>query len=293
MIIFEQILSQNMLKNIVLGLFFILGSSMINAQEKIPFRITKHNNIIVKTLVNDKDSLHLMFQIAMEDASISPERSRNANHILFKNEISDGNTVKIGNKKYENIRFFDNEYTGHEADGKIGTGIFKGKTFKIDYDSNLFVIYDEMPDVKDYQSIPLFSENGQFYIVADNVIGDNQEEIYFLLQSGYSGGLLYSNQFSDEKELDKNLKITGEKTLKNSAGQSVITKQGILPFMKVGSFVLKDVSAGFFVGDIKTQKRNYFGADLLRRFNWIFDADRNIVYIKKSKYFDEPYYKIN
>ncbi|GAA4161579.1 hypothetical protein GCM10022217_27500 [Chryseobacterium ginsenosidimutans] len=277
-------------------IFFILlyfSFSTVKAQETIPFRITKHNNIIVKTLVNDKDSLDLMFQIAMEDASISPERIRKADHIIFKDEISDKNTIKIGNKKYENIRFFDNELTGHEADGKIGTGIFKGKIFKIDYDNNQFVIYDKMPDLKDYQSIPLFSENGQLYIVADNVIEDQQQEVYFLMQSGYSGGLIYSNEFADGKDLDKKLKITGEKTMKNSAGQSVITKQGILPFMKVGNFVLKDVTAGFFVGDIKIQKRNYFGADLLRRFNWIFDAERNVVYIKPSKYFSEPYYKIN
>jgi hypothetical protein len=276
--------------------FFILlyfSFSIVKAQETIPFRITKHNNIIVKALVNDKDSLDLMFQIAMEDASISPERIRKADHIIFKDEISDKNTIKIGTKKYENIRFFDNELTGHEADGKIGTGIFKGKIFKIDYDNNQFVIYDKMPDLKEYQSIPLFSENGQLYIVADNVIEDQQQEVYFLLQSGYSGGLIYSNEFADGKDLDKKLKITGEKTMKNSAGQTVITKQGILPFMKVGDFVLKDVTAGFFVGDIKIQKRNYFGADLLRRFNWIFDAERNVVYIKPSKYFSEPYYKIN
>lgn len=277
----------------IFALFSLVFSlSALKAQEIIPFRITKHNNIIVKSLVNDKDSLDLMFQIAMEDASISPTRKRNADHIIFKDEISDGNTIKIGKKSYKNIRFFDNELTGHEADGKIGTGIFKGKIFKIDYDNNRFVIYDKMPDLKDYQSIPLFSENGQFFIVADNVIDDQQQEVYFLLQSGYSGGLIYSNEFADGKDLDKKLKVTGEKTMKNSAGQSVVTKQGILPFMKVGDFVLKDVSAGFFAGELKTQKRSYFGADLLRRFNWIFDAERNKVYIKPSKYFKEPYYKI-
>ena len=263
------------------------------AQEKIPFRVTKHNNIIVKTLINDKDSLDLMFQIAMEDASISPERTRKADHIIFKDEISDGNIIKVGKKKYENIRFFDNELTGHEADGKIGTGIFKGKTFKIDYDNNQFVVYDKVPDLKGYSSTPLFYNGGQFFIAADNVIDDQQQEVYFLLQSGYSGGILYSNEFADGKELDKKLKVTGEKTLKNSAGQSVITKQGVLPFLKLDNIVLKDVSAGFFAGDLKTQKVSYFGADLLRRFDWIFDADRKTVYFKPSKYFKEPYYKIN
>ncbi|ALR29998.1 hypothetical protein ATE47_05425 [Chryseobacterium sp. IHB B 17019] len=282
-----------MFKKVSLLFLFSVGFLMLKAQEKIPFRITKHNNIIVKTLINDKDSLDLMFQIAMEGGSISPERQRKADHIIFKDEISENNTVKIGKLIIKNVQFFDNELTGHEADGKIGTGIFAGKTFKIDYDNNQFVIYDEKPDLKGYESMPLFSENGQFYIVADNVIDNEQQEVYFLLQSGYSGGILYSNKFADGKELDKKLKITGEKTLKNSAGQSVITKQGVLPFLKLGNLVLKDVSAGFFAGDLKTQKVSYFGADLLRRFIWIFDAERKTVYFKPSKYFKEPYYKLN
>lgn len=278
----------------IISLFLLLSFlSVIKAQEIIPFRITKHNNIIVKTLINDKDSLDLMFQIAMEDASISPERTKKADHIVFKNGISDGNTVKIGEKKYENIRFFDNELAGYEDDGKIGTRIFKGRIFKIDYDNNQFVIYDEMPDLKGYESTPLFFNDNLFFIAADNIIDNQQQEVYFLLQSGYSGGILYSNEFADGKELDKKLKVTGEKTLKNSAGKSVITKQGILPFLKLDNIVLKDVSAGFFAGDLKTQKVNYFGADLLRRFNWIFDAERETAYFKPSKYFKESYYKIN
>jgi len=278
---------------IISSLLLLSFLSTIQAQEIIPFRITKHNNIIVKTLVNDKDSLDLMFQIAMEDASISPDRKRNADHIIFKDEISNGNTIKIGNKKYENIRFFDNELTGHEADGKIGTGIFKGKIFKIDYDNSRFVVYDKMPDLKGYQSVPLLLKNEQLFIPANSIIEKQNVEAYFLLQSGYSGGILYSNEFADGKELDKKLKVTGEKTLKNSSEQSVITKNGILPVLKVGNFVLKDVSAGFFAGELKIQKSSYFGADLLRRFNWIFDAERKKVYIKPSKYFKKTYYKMN
>lgn len=273
---------------------FIAGSALFKAQETIPFRLTKHNNIIVKTLVNDKDSLHLMFQIAMEDASISPERMRKADHLQFKDDISEGNTVQIGNKTYKNIRFFNNEFTGHEADGKIGTGVFKAQYFKIDYDKNQFVTFDQEPDLREYKAMNLYAKkNGQFFIIADNVIEGKQHEAYFLLQSGYSGGLMYSNQFADEHKLSEKLKITGEKTLKNSAGQSIITKQAVLPFLKLGNIVLKDVTAGFFTGEIKNQKTNYLAADVMKRFNWIFDKDRKMVYIKPSKYFNEPYYKIN
>lgn len=278
-------------------LLFILsvGFFSMKAQQTIPFRVTKHNNIIVKTLVNKKDSLDLMFQIAMKDGAISPNRQRKTDHIVFnKDEVSDGNTINIGKLKWENISFIDNQLSGHESDGKIGTILFEGKPFKIDYDNNQFVVYDKIPDVKGYQPINIILDHEGFLIAADNVVdGKKQQEEYFMLQSGYSGGLLYSNQFAEEKELDKKLKVIGEKVLKNSKGQSVITKQAVLPFFKLGDTVFKDISVGFFSGELKTQNVSYFGADMLRRFNWIFDADRKIAYIKPSKYFSEPYYKIN
>ncbi|KAA2220700.1 hypothetical protein [Chryseobacterium sediminis] len=284
-----------MLKKTALFMLLSAGFYGMKAQQTIPFRITKHNNIIVKTLVNKKDSLDLMFQIAMKDYSISPERKHKADHIIFnKEEISDHNTVEIGKINQKNVRFFDNQLTGHEADGKMGTGIFDGKAFKIDYDNSQFVMYDKMPDLSGYQAVNIILDHDGFYLAGDNIIeGDQQQEAYFVLQSGFSGAILYSNEFAEEKQLDKKLKVTGEKTLKNSEGKTLTTKQAVLPFFKLGKSVFKDIPAGFFSGELKTQNVSYLGADMLRRFIWIFDADRKMAYIKPSKYFSEPYYKMN
>ncbi|MET3037147.1 hypothetical protein ABXT08_13635 [Chryseobacterium sp. NRRL B-14859] len=284
-----------MLKKTSLFLLLSIGFFEIKAQQIIPFRITKNHNIIVKTLVNKKDSLDLMFQIAMKDCSLSPDRQRKADHIIFdKEEISDHNIVQIGKLTLEDVRFFNNELSGREADGKIGTGLFEGKTFKIDYDNNQFVIYDKQPDLKEFQPLMTIFDHDAFYISADNVVdGQLQQEAYFALQSGYSGGILYSNSFAEKQDLNKKLKVTGEKTLKNSKGQTLITKQAILPFFKIGDIVFKNIPVGFFAGELKTQNVSYFGADMLRRFIWVFDADRKTAYIKPSKYFSEPYYKFN
>jgi len=63
--------------------------------------------------------------------------------------------------------------------------------------------------------------------------------------------------------------------------------------LEIGNIVLSDVSAGFFTGEIKNQQVNYFGADLMRRFNWIFDVDKQFVYIKPSKFYNAPYLILN
>ena len=263
-------------------------TTVVNAQQILPFYLNDHNNILLKTSVNNKDSLHLMFQIAMEDAALSPQRTRTTENVIFDSL----NSVNINNYEFRDIHFSDNELAGIGADGKIGHGIFKGKTFKIDYNNNRFEIYQKQPNLSEYEPIELIEQNGSYYIVADNVINDTQKEVYFVLQSGYSGGLLYSDEFAANQKLDQFLKITNEKTLKNSSNQTLTTKQGILPFFKIGNIVLKNVSAGFFTGELKRQNVSYLGADVLKRFNWIFAADRKTVYIKPSKYFNDAYYQL-
>lgn len=278
------------------SILLLLSTSFLGlkAQQTIPFRITKSNNIIVKTLVNKKDSLDLMFQIAMKDAAISPQRTRKTDHMTFsKAGISEDNTIDIAQMSWKNISFTDHQLTGLEADGKIGTILFAGKAFKIDYDNNQFVIYDKNPDMKGFQPVTITMNHDSFQISGDNITeGNESHKAYFVLQSGYSGGILYSNEFAEKYDLNKKLKIVGEKTLKNANNESLVTKQGILPAFKIGNFVFKDASVGFFAGDLKTQNVSYFGADMMRRFIWIFDSERNRAYIKPSKYYAEPYYKL-
>lgn len=271
--------------------FFI--SNLSNAQEIIPFNLTKYNSIILDGFVNEKDSVKLMFQIAMKDAALSPQRINKAESIVFKGDVSNQNTLKIGKLNWENIKFYDNELAGHGADGKIGTVLFKGKSFKIDYDLNQFEIYDNLPAINDYTKLP-FTQNeyGQIFITCKSTIGNETYSADFLLQSGYSGGLLYSNAFADNNNLDAKLKTTGERTLKNAANQSITTKQGVLPILEIGSNTLKEVSAGFFTGSIKNQTFNYLGADVLKRFNWIFDMENQVVYIKPNKHIEDAYFEI-
>jgi hypothetical protein len=270
---------------------FLIASSFSIAQETIPFRLTQHNNIIISTLVNEKDSLDLMFQISMKDAAISPNRKNPVTSIDFQNEISENNSVKMGNKKWENIRFFENEYSGHESDGKIGKVLFGNQIFAIDYDNNQFVIYESLPNVKEYTAIPLLVDGDNFLVVADNVFDWQENEIWFLMQSGFSGAIMYSNEEAKERQLAQKLKITHEQEFQDSQGNKVFSKQGILPFLQFGNTVFQDVKIGFFEGDARVQFWNYFGADLMKRFNWIFDVENETAYIKPSKYLLHSFYE--
>jgi hypothetical protein len=274
-------------------LFLLMASSLSIAQETIPFRLTKHNNIIVSTLVNEKDSLELMFQISMKHAAISPHRTNPITSIHFENDISENNSVKIGNLKWENIQFFNNEYSAHESDGKIGKVLFENQIFAIDYDNSQFVIYESLPDIKEYTAIPLLVDGDNFLVMADNIFDWQENELWFLMQSGFSGAIMYSNVEAKEYQLAQKLKITHEQVFQDSQGNKVVSKQGILPFLQFGNTVFQDVKIGFFEGDARVQFWNYFGADLMKRFNWIFDVENETAYIKPSKYLNHSFYEFD
>lgn len=279
------------MKNQIFIFLFITNFVFLLAQDSIPFTISKHNNIIFKTIVNEKDTLDLMFQISMNDAALSPNRTKKAESIRFQDEISENNTVQIGNLTWKNIRFFDNEQSGHETDGKIGKALFQNKIFAINYDTSNFTLYDELPDVKNYTSIPLLTEGEGFLIPASAILDWQENEMWFLMQSGFSGAIMFSNETAQNHSLGEILTITKQQEFQDSQRNKFVSKQAILPFLHFSNTVLKDVKVFFMEGTARVQTYNYFGADLMRRFNWIFDVENEKVYIQPSKFLREKYYE--
>lgn len=287
----------NMLRGIFCIFIFAILCTQVNAQQVVPFKLNGANNILVTGVLNEKDTLALMFQIAMNEASLSPDRGTKAqdlifDHSVFPEGVSVNNRIQIGEIHLDSMIVFNNEHTGPTAEGKIGLDLFQGQVFEIDYDQQLLKTHLELPDTSTYQAIPLNVRNGQLFLTLDLQINHINMQDQFLLQSGYAGGLLFSNRFADEHQMDKNIEVYAEKKLMNSAGQTMITKQGILSEFHLNDISMVNMSAGVFIGEIKMQRVGYFGADLLRRFNWIFSQDRRTAYIKKSKYFDAPAYRI-
>ncbi len=276
---------------------FAILSTAVNAQQVVPFKLNGANNILVTGVLNENDTLALMFQIAMNEASLSPNRGKKAQDLIFDRSVfpegvSVNNRIQIGEIHLDSMIVFNNEHTGPTAEGKIGLDLFQGQVFEIDYDQQLLKTHSTLPDTSTYQAIPLNVRNGQLFLTLDLLIDQVNVQDQFLLQSGYAGGLLFSNHFADAHQMEKKIAVYAEKKLMNSAGQTLITKQGILSECHLSDMALVNISAGVFSGELKTQPVGYFGADLMRRFNWIFSQDRRTAYIKKSKYFDAPAYRI-
>ncbi|MCC9042008.1 hypothetical protein LNQ81_04735 [Myroides sp. M-43] len=282
-----------MKRNLMLLTMLVIGA-VADAQVHIPFRLTTYNNMLIKTVVNERDSLNLMFQVAMDDGAISPEATAKVVGLKFDKEgYSASNKVQIAGTNWENVSFINNQYSGQESDGKIGMLLFKDKVLEINYDSAELVRHEVMPSIEGYVAIPVKHRNGAMFIdVVSEITGESYTHPFYL-QSGYAGAMLYDDIFSEKNVLSEKLVTISERELKNSAGKSVITKTAEVSRVSVGGFELNNVAVGYFVGELKNQSFSLFGADMMKRFNWIINADRTMAWIKPSKHYNEVFFRLD
>ncbi len=200
---------------------------------------------------------------------------------------SESNRVQIGQTIRDCIPIWESKNSGPGTDGKFGPGFFEDGIIEIDYDHRLLLIHRTLPNkAGDYQKLPLLIENGMLFIEGSSEVGGQEYPNRFLIHSGYGGALLVDDQFALDSQLGQKIKITDEQELKDSYGNVLKTKKGILPVFRLGELEFRDVSIGFFEGSIGRQKMSVLGGGLLKRFNLILDVEEGAIYVKSSQWKD-------
>jgi hypothetical protein len=295
------------MKKLITLVTLSLFSTSLLAQS-IPFRLTSHNNLVVKVILNQKDTVNLMLHTGATDVMLIEDALPKLKSINFSGKVdsvgswgggnnssdySVKNSVKIGAFDFQNIIVWKDQYSGPETDGKFGISLFEKKFLAFDFDKNSLTVTESLPrKLKKYQKFELKYERGLVFIKAICKVGIQDFEKEFMIHSGYAGDVLLDDKFANENKIGEYIKITGEKKLKDSFGNTVVTKKGILPTLKIGKFELSDIPVGFFEGTIGRQTISVIGGDIFKRFNWIFDAERKYVYLKSNKNYKVEYSKV-
>lgn len=285
-------------------LFLLLLTNFLSAtpsvepiQDTIPFTLTEHNNMIVKTVLNGVDTLDLMFHTAVSGVSLITAALEKAGSLKIdqsteveswggKSEAgySNNNTLQIGSFHWDSLSIWTSGKSGHYSDGKFGPNLFEGKVIEVNFTESLLILHDELalPDTT-YQQFPLHFEQSAMYI--DGICGDEtgQYPNTFMIHSGYGGSLLLDNDYSSASGFNNTLKVTSESELKDSYGNVLKTKKAILPSFEVGGEVFTDLPMAFFEGSIGNQKTSVLGGGLLKRFDVVLDVEGECVYLKRNK----------
>ena len=274
----------------------------------IAFTLTEYNNISVPAILNNTDTVNLMFHTAASSVTLTEESIKKIKSIRF-SETTDSikswggqsntsrtslhNSIKIGDLTWEDVSIFENVYSGQYTDGKFGPDLFKGRVIEIDFDKSVITLHDDLPvKSKQYEKVGLTIQDDLLFLNADCSIEGNNFKHKYLIHSGYSGAILFDDKFAAENLLAERLQITGEKSLKDSYGNILKTKQAVLPQFNIQKLILKNVPSGFFEGAIGRQKMSILGGDVLKRFNLIIDAKREFIYLKPNKWIYSDYRKM-
>lgn len=267
------------------------------AQQKttIPFILTEYNNLSIKAVLNQKDTVQLMFHTAANAVTLTEEALQKITSLKFDSadsvkswggndnisRASKSNLLEIGTLRWENVPIWENKNSGQHTDGKCGLDLFENKVIEIDFNKNVLIIHEVIPKkIKQYEKLKLTFENEMMFVEGKVTIDQNNYQNKFLIHSGYAGSILLDDQFIAANKLNEQLKVIDEKQLKDSFGNVLKTKKAIVPTFSIGNMILNNVPIGFFEGAIGRQKMSIIGGDVLKRFNIIIDAKREFIYLK-------------
>ena len=277
------------------------------AQEKtmISFQLTEYNNISIKAVLNQKDTVQLMFHTAANSVNLTEVALKKIASLKFDridsvkswggndntSRFSKSNTLQIGSLKWENVSIWEDKNSGQHTDGKFGLDLFENKVIEIDFDKKVLIIYPNLPSkTKNFEKLKLTFENEMMFMEANVSIGANHYKNKFLIHSGYAGSILFDDLSVTNNKLGEQLKVIGEKKLKDSFGNILKTKKAILPFLVIGNLKLNNIPVGFFEGALGRQKMSIMGGDILKRFNIIIDAKREFIYLKSNQLKNSSYF---
>ncbi|MGV0919060.1 hypothetical protein ACTS94_01530 [Empedobacter falsenii] len=298
------------MKKTIFTLLFTIISIVIfgqNMVKEIPFRLTKYNNILVPVIINQKDTVQLMLHTGSDYITIIEDSYKKMKSISISDtlnnvtswagysdmKMSQNNVIKFGDEEFSKIPIFIDKQSGHESDGKIGLKFFEGKYFEINFDENKLYVYDKAPSkLKKYTKLNSRYSQETLYVKAFPFIDKKPIETEFMIHTGFSGALMISDDFAKEYKLLEKFEIIGESKLSDAAGNVILSKKSILPDFELANQTFKNVPMSFFDSTIKIQHKNIMGGDLIKRFNLILNPKKDILYVKKSKYYKDEYFKL-
>ena len=272
-------------------------------QDTIPFTLTEANNIYVQAVLNQKDTLDLMFHTAASSMTITTEAAKKLTSLNLdktdevnswgganSSRYGEDNTLQIGKNSWDSITVWENEHSGPQTDGKFGPDLFKDKVLEINFDQGSMIVHLTLPKLPEgFEKSELLVERGFMFLRGRSMIEEAEYENKFLIHSGFGGTLLYDDEFVNANKIGEKLKTISESELKDAYGNVLKTKKALLPGFKIGEVNFDDMPVGFFEGSIGRQKMSVMGGNLLKRFNIILDLQNKEIYLKPNGLMKIPF----
>ena len=283
---------------------------------KIPFELS-HNLIIVDVLFNGVKmkmildsgaNTNLLFISTIKnELSIVEDEKVIVKGIgsgdFVKGTISSDNRMTINNLNYiflDVLLVPDNDINlysklGFPVNGVLSLSIFKEYLIELNYQKKLIILHKKIFQKRNNffkKALPLETNitNNRFYVNIPIRFNDFNSRVKLLLDSGLSDGLwLFENDSikCSKNHIDDFLgvgfsgDIYGKRSrLKEIQFSEVLMKEVLVSYPDSKSYLRISTTKG---------RNGSLGGEVMKRFNWFFDFESNLIYFKKNSFFKLPF----
>jgi hypothetical protein len=276
-----------------------------NTIDTIPFVLNESNNILIESVLNDEETLQLMFHTAVSSVSLTPEATERLSKLDNKQKssikswasnedasFSEGHHLQIGNFKQDSVTVWLNLLSGPTSDGKFGPSFFGNNSLEIDYDKSILVVHKSVTTVdslSSYNHTSFTNLNGSLFVDADFFIDTISLSQPLLFHTGFGGTIILDDEFKQAHVELSQLKELSRKELKDSFGNSVFTKKVLIDSVGFLGERMSKLPIAYFDSDMEIQKTSIVGCEIIRRFNYVLDIVQSTLYAKPNKHFSNPF----
>ncbi|MEO0775544.1 MAG: hypothetical protein AAF146_03240 [Bacteroidota bacterium] len=276
--------------------------------DSIPFVLTEHNNISVRALLNQVDTVNLMLHTAANSVTLIEAATQRLQSIQTNgvdtvnswggdqsSKYSTDNALQIGHQARDGLTIWENKNSGPGTDGKFGLNFFGDQIVEINFEERYLKVYSTLTEEqilnRGYEKFTLLEENDCFFIEAVSQVKGEPIRNKFLIHSGFGGAILFDDATANQFGFTKHLAIIAESELQDSYGNVLKTKKAILPQFSIANQQLTNVPIGFFEGSIGRQKMSVIGGEILKRFNIIFDTQHSSIFLRANELTQSPLFR--
>ncbi len=257
--------------------------------DTLKFILTSFNNLKFKAVLNQADTLNLMFDSGTTGLLLTNECIKHKIHSL--NLESDQHQLQVGNLTWKGLRIYPVELSGQETDGRFGWDLFDGKVVEIDYDKCLFIVHTQLPKMgKGYSRLKMDYRYNLFCINAALQIKNKKYKNLFLFDSGYQRTIMLDTVLTKEQQFPDDLKVIKKVIMKNGQGRAIPVITVNNERFNIGNESLFNIPVQLMATANPARfKTHILGNEVLKRFNTVLDFQNNMVYLKLNTLKDLPY----
>ena len=299
----------NFIVTTLLGLLAISAPVKNTPIDSIPFVVEKDNRIYTYLKVNNTDSLYFLIDTGASDMVI------NANHLSKVNmefdakaanmgaagqsevALSTNNRVVWGQHETQPLEFIAIPFPGAKWDGVLGLSLMKQFVVEINYSDKRIYLYDKRSyNNPSANRLKISYAHGVPVVpVSVKTADEKTRELRLELDTGSDRVLDLNTSYVNQHNL---LAIYprpfAKSTVSGSDGNTGTILEDYFTQVNLSNFELYRIPGGLaqipFGIMNSTEIDGVLGNLLLKRFNLIFDFERNYLYLTPNNYIHSPFY---